>query len=186
MTIRVRRDRYAWAASLIFNKTPQQKDGHSLILQWPNAQQWLPALTSILHQAKKLDAAETDTKTLDDKTLFLLAQSGRNWAAMLCEQGNYLDAEAIHRQVFMISSNLVWESRLARVQHHQSSGGNGTSSRISFTTLLFLHADLYSLLGTIAMEQNLGFLAVSRMEEVLKLREEALKTQTHGNAKYIR
>ncbi|PVH71979.1 hypothetical protein DL98DRAFT_596469 [Cadophora sp. DSE1049] len=184
MTIPVRRDRYAWAASLIFGKTPQQKDGHSIILQWPEAQQWLPSMTSLLHQAEKLHIAEMDTKTLDNKTLFLLAQSGRNWAIMLSEQGNYLDAEGIHRQVLMISNRLVLESRSTREQH-QSSDGIWTISSINFTTLLLLHADLYSLLGTIAMEQNFGLLAVSRMEEVLKLREEPLKMQTHGNSKYI-
>lgn len=142
-------------------------------------------MTSILYQTKKFDAVEADSKTLDDKTLFLLAQCGRNWAVMLSGQGNYLDARGIHRQVSVISSNLVSKSRVTMEQYQSSDNGKGTSSRISFTTLLLLHADLYSLLGTIDMEQNLGLLAVSRMEEALKSREEALKTQTHYNAKYI-
>ncbi|KAG4433663.1 hypothetical protein IFR05_010851 [Cadophora sp. M221] len=107
-----------------------------------------------------------------------------NWAIMLSEQGNYLDVEGINLQVLAISSNLVWESRLTR-KARQFSDGNRTSSPISPTTLLLLHADLYSLLGTIAIKQNSGVLAVSRMEEVLKLREEALEMQRHGNARYI-
>ncbi|KAK0124141.1 hypothetical protein ONS95_009124 [Cadophora gregata] len=177
MTLSVLESRYAWATSLIYNKTPQQKDGHSIILQWPNAQQWLPSMTSLLDQAAE------EFQTMNSKTLFLLAECGRNWSVMLSEQGNYVDAEVIQRQAFMINNRLVFDARLRYEQQDRSVYPKTTV--IDYSTLLLLHADLYSILGTISIEQNLGLLAISRMEKVRKLRTEALEIQTHGNLKYI-
>lgn len=183
LSVAERRDRFAWATSLVFNQTPQQRDGHSLVSKWAHSQQWLPMVKTLFSQIAGHGFPNTSTEEFaNDMTQYMLVEIGRNWAVMLLEQGRYLDANNMFQKSFFLSERLVHSGRDARRQGTQSvGGGNLEKPGISLSTLLVEHSDLTSLLGTIAIERNQMLLAVSMMKKTWELRREARDLQAHGN-----